>query len=128
MILGFGSTEQQFLRDEETAIKEYIERRWTELGLHYFTDEFVEELRQWLKERGDETRAKAAEYKTAEHYPERYSSYYATVLADASHIAVVLRVLHTNRRHAMSPDGWACLSERAVFAFDNFDLPLVEAA
>jgi hypothetical protein len=127
-ILGFGSTEQAFEDAEEKAIREHIETRYAALGLSYFTDEFVAEIREWLNERAAAYRARADEYKSAEEYPDRYSSYYPTILDDASHIAVILRAIHINRRHALSPDGWAAMRTRPVFVFDNLDMPAIEQA
>lgn len=125
-VLGFGSTEQEFERQEETAIREYIEERYVALGLDYFTDVFVKEITAWVKARGEAYKARDAEYKTAADYPSRYSSYWSSVLSDASHIVVILSVFHTNRRHAMSPDGWACMITKPVFLFENLDMPRAE--
>lgn len=122
IILGFGSTEEGFVRAEEKAIGDHIKARFAELGLSYFTDEFTRDIAGWVKDRGAALRAESARYKTAETYPDRYSDYHASVFGDASNIAVVLHCFHTNRRHAMSPDGWAAFTERAVFLFDTHEV------
>jgi len=128
LIIGFGATKQQFVRDEERAIGDFIERRCVELGLGYFTEELAEEVRSFVKARGKEFQDKAAEHKTAETYLERYSSYWASVLDDANYIVVILHLHHINHRHALSPDGWAGLIEDATLTFSNSDMRAEAAA
>jgi hypothetical protein len=120
--IGFGSTEEAFVRGEEQAIRAHIESRFAALKLSYFTDAFVEEIRSWIDDRAKELRDRSAAFKTAAEYPSRYSHYYATVLDDASHLVVILKLMHTNRRHGLSPDGWACMSEQQVFVFEALDI------
>ena len=128
IVLGFGSTEQDFEAEEERAIRDYIERRYNEAGLNYFTDTFVESVRAWLKERAAALRAKEAEYKDAAEYPTRYSYYWPVVVADASYIVVILRIHHINRRHAMSPDGWALMLTKPMFLIESIEIKDASAA
>lgn len=126
LILGFGSTEQAVVNAEEKAIRDYVEKRYSELEPSYISDELAADVKAWVKARGDELRAKDRAYKTATDYPSRYSYYSASVLHDASNIAVVMNWMHTNRRHPLSPDGWACLTERHVFAVATYDMNLLK--
>jgi hypothetical protein len=120
--VGFGSTEQAFEAAEEATIREHIKARYSELALDYFTDEFVKEVTTWVTARSKALHAKAAEYKSATDHPSRYSTYWPSVVADASHIVVILSVHHINRRHAWSPDGWALLQTKPVFVVENSEM------
>jgi hypothetical protein len=121
LVIGFGSTEEQFEAAEEATIREHIVERAKEREASHFSDQFIGEIRKWIGERSDELRALDRSYKTTEIYPDRYGYYSSTVIADASHIVVILRFLHTNRRHGLSPDGWACLQTKRVFYVDKWD-------
>lgn len=121
LILGFGSTEQAFVRGEEAAIREQIAERFGKAGLSYFTAELKTNVSNWLTARAASLHAKAAGYKGSADFPDRYSYYWPTVLDDANHIVVILKTHHINRRHAMSPDGWALMKEQAVFLFEALD-------
>lgn len=107
--IGFGSIEQDFERAEEEAISEYAARRYAELNLDYFTDEFVDDVSKWLNDRAKAYQDTSAVYKSSSDFPDRYSYYWSSVVADASHLVAILSVHHINRRHAMSPDGWALM-------------------
>lgn len=118
--LGFGKTEEDFVKSEENIILDYATQLW-EPG-SYVSEELARDVQKFVNERGEAYRDAAEEYKTAEDHPDRYSSYYATVLNDASHLAVILRCLHINRRHPLSPDGWACLSNSHIFYITSWEL------
>jgi len=122
LVIGFGSTEKEFEAAEEAAIREHIEGRFRELGLRYFTDEFAEEIRSWLCERAIAYQVKGDEYKRADEYPDRYSYYWATLLSDASHMVPVLSIHHVNRRHGLSPDGWALMRTKLLFDVVSYEL------
>lgn len=122
VIIGFGSTEEQFVRDEERLIREHLSKRAPELAPLYNTDELIADLRSFLQGRADELHKLSATYKKASDYPERYSEYWPTVISDASHIVVILRLHHINRRHALSPDGWALWSRTETLLFEHSDL------
>jgi hypothetical protein len=122
IVLGFGSTEQEFVKGEEDAIRAFISKRFAAIGLSYFTDAVVADLRRWLSARADELHKLSATYKSGAEFPDRYSYYWPTVLDDASHIVVILKVHHINRRHALSPDGWALMREQPMFLFEALDM------
>jgi hypothetical protein len=126
--LGFGSTEQAFVEHEREAIRAEIKRLFAEQGVGYFTDDLATHLREWLSARSKETQAQADRYKAATEYPDRYSYYWPTVLDDANHVVVILSVHHINRRHALSPDGWALMREKPLFLFEAADMPAVQEA
>ena len=121
MLIGFGSTETDREKAEEEAIREGVAELYAKHKEDYITEALVEDFREWLDARGKALRAEDASYRNAETYPDRYGYYHATVASDASHIFVYLRWLHTNRRHALSPDGWACIQTRQVFVVDRLD-------
>lgn len=123
-VLGFGSTEKAFEDAEERAIGEYITERFQATDDGYFSDELIADITKWIKARADDLHAQSKVHKKAAEYPSRYSEYWPTVLSDASHIAVVMSVHHINRRHAMSPDGWAVMQTRPVFVFRSLDIPM----
>ena len=72
--------------------------------------------------RGEEFRAKADEYKSASTYPDRYSYYWVTVVHGASDIVALFNFTHVNRRHALSPDGWAAMMNKRTFDVQSYDL------
>ncbi len=121
-VIGFGSTEEKFERDEEQAIREFVDDLYHKERPDYFNDGFVKVVREWLNDRAQVLHAQAGKYKTAEQFPDRYSRYWPTVIADASHIVFLLSMHHINRRHAMSPDGWALMQTEPMFVIKNFDL------
>ena len=108
--IGFGSTEQSVEENEIEAIREFCVEEYHRLDLNLIDTEFAKHIEQWVDARGKESRAVAERYKDAETYPNRYSSFYPTVLHDASNLVVILRFAHYNRRHALSPDGWALMT------------------
>lgn len=128
MIIGFGSTEADVRRTFEEEFRAFVAKRYTECRCEYFTNELVEEARQWLSDAARELEAEAARYKTAENFPERYSTIYPRLLEDASTMAVIVKFHHINRRHALSPDGWALMVVEHVFAVHSLDMPRSKAA
>ncbi|MCK9369524.1 hypothetical protein M0R04_06425 [Candidatus Dojkabacteria bacterium] len=127
IVLGFGLTETDFEKQEfgfvEQFVKEKIENYREEDGIDFcFTDDFAKELSEKLKERKDQYDKLLDEYKTATKFPDRYSTYYFDVLHNSSNLCVVFKFSHINRRHAMSPDGWAALLEtKQVCYIDLYD-------
>ena len=112
IVLGFGSTETDFEEQERQFVEDYLEEnkiKNTECDWHNFSDECIEGLEKALKERDEEYKRLDKEYKTAEKYPNRYSFYYYTILHDANYVSVIFKFCHTNRQHALSPDGWAAM-------------------
>ena len=120
--LGFGSTEQNFEISEEKAIRDYVAERFAASDDSYFSDAFVNEIRAWLNDRANELHEAAARYRGAPEFPDRYSRYWPSVVADASHIVIILSVHHVNRRHALSPDGWALLQRKPIFLIEALEL------
>lgn len=120
--LGFGSTESSFEQAEASAIKAHVQQRYVELGLTFVTDEFATEIEAWAKSRGAELKAQSQAFDKAEKFPDRYSYYFARVAQSASDIVVILEIMHTNRRHALSPDGWAALKTTRLVHVCSLDL------
>ncbi len=114
--IGFGSIERQFEEDEEAAIRAHCKDVFgKQLDPHYLTEDSVDNVRDFVAKRSKALRREADENKTAADYPDRYSYYWPVVLSDASRVVVILRCSHINRRHAMSPDGWAMMqTERLI--------------
>ena len=119
--LGFGSTEKKYESDLEDKIKAYIDEWYYEETDNYFTESFVKKVREWVDGLAKESRDIGDKYKKAETYPERYSYFWATTIADASHIVFILKLHHINRRHALSPDGWGCMTSEMLFYVDEWE-------
>lgn len=118
IILGFGSTEKEFEKQERKFVEDFInEHKKIEDGWCVFPDEMIEVLRKTLKERRNEYHKLRDSYKEAKEYPDRYSSYYETVLGDLHNIVVVFEFSHINRKHTLSPDGWGLLCSEQVYLF-----------
>lgn len=109
-MIGFGSTEQAFEEGEEAAIRSFAIQKYAEFGCSCVTDDLISAVSEFCDARSAELRETASSYKEAAEYPTRYSSYYHRTIGGASDVVVILRVMHTNRRHAMSPDGWAAMT------------------
>ena len=122
-IIGFGSTEETVEAAEEAAIRAYIEAEFYNEDCSYFSGEFVRRIGDWLEERAKASQAQAAAYKAVTDFPGRYSSFWSTVIGDASHIGAIVSFHHINRRHALSPDGWALWRNKRVFLFEALDIP-----
>lgn len=121
--LGFGSNEEDFERQEFSFVEDFIKSNLQkdEIGIYFFTDSFVNELKEELKKRELYYRKKDEEYDTSKDYPDRYSTYYSNVLWDGCDLCVIFRFSHINRRHSMSPDGWALLCTSKVFHSYSLD-------
>lgn len=128
IVLGFGVTETDFEASEQAAFEQAVTELYQESGEMFFTQETISKAAKWLKKRSDEYRAKDAEYKIATDFPDRYSYFYPHVLGDASHVVAVMTFHHINRRHAMSPDGWALLSTQRCFCVRGSDLDVLKVA
>ena len=122
MIIGFGATETAFEDAQGEAFKDFVTKRFDELALDYFTTEFVNEVRIWLDAQGEQFRILAETYAKAENHPDRYSSFYPALTDSASDMVAILRFHHINRRHGMSPDGWALLQSERLFNIRSTDL------
>ena len=126
IILGFGKTETDFEQQEFDFVEKFVQEKANNFeGDKYdfcFSEELIAELNAKLKEREEHYKKLDKEYKTATDYPDRYSYYYFTVLTDTfANLCVVFKFSHINRRHAMSPDGWALFGTKKVYYADIWD-------
>ena len=106
MIFGFGSTEV------ETAKRIIAE----------CADAAAEKRGGEIKEAFNAVASKYAEVAAANKKldaatsPDRYSTFWASIIPvfdwtdDEQSFVAVFHFLHINRRHAMSPDGWGCMT------------------
>jgi hypothetical protein len=126
VILGFGKTEEDFENQEFEFVENFIrERADNFVGDKYdfnFDDELIKELTDKLKERKEHYDKLRDKYKEATEYPDRYTTYYFSVLTDKfANLCVVFHFSHINRRHALSPDGWAMIGVKKVYYADAWD-------
>lgn len=122
MIIGFGSTETAFENAEEAAFKEYVESRLAESDPGYFSHELAKDVETWLAGRAADYRVQADEYKTSATFPDRYSYFYPRLIHTASDLIVRVTFHHVNRRHGLSPDGWALMATKRLFDIEYSDL------
>lgn len=115
IVIGFGKSETDFEKQEFQALREHLIEFKNSSGISYFDDAFEKSANDFLEKRCANYDAKRDEYNGAKEYPSRYSTYYFDVLRSANNLCVVMRFSHINRRHALSPDGWAMLNNHAVF-------------
>jgi len=120
--IGFGSTERDFEEAERRAFEEYVSNRYNDLGCEYITDELAKDVADWLKRRQQRFSDDADGYKHAINFPDRYSYFFARVIHGASDIIALYEFMHINRRHALSPDGWALLQNRRLFDMQSYDI------
>jgi hypothetical protein len=128
MIIGFGSTETKVEEALEREFLDYATEQYRDSGADYFNDEFREELAQWANSRSEASRSVADSYRNAERFPDRYSSYWVRVVGDASSIIFIVTFHHTNRRHALSPDGWAMMRTEKLIHLNGLDIRTKKAA
>ena len=120
LTIGFGSTEQDFEEAEIEAFKEHCRTEYLRRGVSYISDEMAGAVEEWVRERATKLLERYDGYRNSDDYPSRYSIYYISVLTDASHVVAIYRFSHINRRHALSPDGWAIMNtERVEIIFDT---------
>lgn len=117
-VLGFGDTEKRHEANLEEAIRLHVVEQYALRDDQYFTDAFAKEVEAWVKDMAAKGQAAADEYKEAEKFPDRYSRFWVSVLHDTSHIVCILSIHHINRRHAMSPDGWAMMQTERLIHMD----------
>lgn len=114
-MIGFGSTEIKVQDALEEKIRLKVSEFFKEESEVYFNDKLINRINDWLSAISNEAKAKSEEYKEAAIFPERYSYFYPTIINDASHIVFILKFNHINRRHALSPDGWAMMQTDKIF-------------
>ena len=108
--LGFGSTEKDFAENEMQFVRDWCADYEKEHPNVYWSEEsFVSALKLAIGERAKKYKSDDEKYKTATEYPNRYSYFWFTVYTDTSSVVVVFDIHHINRRHALSPDGWALM-------------------
>jgi hypothetical protein len=123
MMIGFGSTEEAFEAAEEKAFEEFVADCAREHCPDYFTKEFHEIVSAWLADRAQAFKTVAEAHDKAENAPSRYSYYYPYLMDDANYALAVVKFMHVNRRHALSPDGWALMQSERIFKVRHMDLP-----
>ena len=126
IILGFGKTETDFENQEFDFVEQFIQKKSDAfVGDKYnfkFDEELVKELTKEIEERQEYFVELDKKYKNAKDFPDRYSTYSFDILSDGySNLCVVFKFMHTNRRHPMSPDGWALLQSKKVYYADAWD-------
>jgi hypothetical protein len=109
MILGFGSTETEVEQREGQWVTELLKEELSTAPAlrEFFHNQTIDLLRGKLKDRSESLKAEAETYRTATSFPDRYSTYWFSILHDACNVVVIFRFSHYNRRHPFSPDGWA---------------------
>lgn len=120
-IIGFGSTEKSLEDKIEQQITDWVFEQYSNSDAVYFSGDFANKVAKYIDKMACESRKLAEQYKSDSDYPSRYSSFYHTVLHDASYMAIIIRFSHINRRHAMSPDGWALMQTQRVFVIDEWE-------
>jgi len=120
-IIGFGSTEKNLEDAIEREITEWIFDLYSSSDDKYFTDDLAKSVHNHIDKIAIESREESEKHKDATDYPSRYSSFYHTVLHDCNYMAIILRFSHINRRHAMSPDGWAMMQNQRVFIIEEWE-------
>ena len=115
-MIGFGSAEKTFEEDEGKAFRDYVWERYKADRPEYLDGAFSEDVYAWLRARAEGYLKEAEAFTDAENPPDRYAHTYPWVLSDGIYIVAVITFLHVNRRHPMSPDGWAATrNERSFF-------------
>lgn len=111
MILGFGSTEV------ETAIE--IIRECVEAAQKAPVrgrDEAIKLIQQRYNELADQYKSMSRN-----EAPERYTTFHFFYSEALIRQIIEFSMIHINRRHPFSPDGWAALTSKwvAIIDFDN---------
>lgn len=114
LVLGFGVTEENFEKSEEAFIKAGVRAIVKDSGAVYFDEALVEKIKRWVENRAFEWQEKGEGYKNSETHPDRYTYYWVSTLSNTRHLVFIISYHHINRRHAMSPDGWALLANKRI--------------
>lgn len=121
IILGFGSTEKEFEKQELDFVREFVAEKAKGDDDFHFSDYSVDELGTAIDARAEEYARLDKSYKDAADFPGRYSMFRFTVLHDLFNVCVIFDFWHTNRKHPMSKDGWALLRSKEVLHLDAWD-------
>lgn len=116
-MLGFGSIEKEFENAEERAFIEFCDEAKSDAD-RYVTDELVASVTDFIKKRELELDKKYRAYRSAEHFPDRYSTFHSRIANTASDIVVIVNFMHINRKHSLSPDGWAAMTSKRIFHWE----------
>jgi hypothetical protein len=108
MIIGFGIIEEE---KENSIIHELIEK----FGDIDDTDTIEKELLKIIKE--NQAQTKKYDEMSQEEAPSRYTRFVGIVFPVRPRGWIMrINFHHINRRHALSPDGWAAMiNERLIF-------------
>lgn len=119
-VLGFGSTENDFERQE----CEFVEKvaRGNIGKDSYFDEKTIKNIERTIQERADCYHKLSEEYRASEKYPDRYSYYFFKLLHDYTDLVIIFTFMHINRRHAFSPDGWALLKTEKLYHIDHYEI------
>ena len=119
MILGFGANEKEFEINLQNELTEFAYSQHN--GDETFSDETIESLKKYAKELSDQSLADSEKYKSSKEYPDRYSYFWPYIVGDCNMIAVRIDFHHINRRHGLSPDGWAMFKNEVTFSIKPDD-------
>lgn len=120
--IGFGSTEERVERAEEENFLKVVRTAYAESGACYISKDVIAVVEKAMDERSKAINAAAKDYGTATQFPDRYSSFHVSVAHNPSNVVGIFRFHHINRRHALSPDGWASLMTTRLVHVDSSDL------
>jgi len=123
--LGFGKTETDFEEQEIKFVEDFLAENFLTSSKassdFLFDNVLIKKLDKKLSKRAAYYRVLSEKYKTAIVYPDRYSTYYFDILSDAVNLCIVFKFSHTNRKHPLSPDGWALLQTKKAYYTDIWD-------
>jgi hypothetical protein len=116
MIIGFGKVELEREKQIAKEITAKFKEMYEKSKCTYFTDELINEFKEWIKEYSGKYHRQAEEYKkkSASEVPQRYSYFWQRITGDTSNLYIRLNLLHINRQHALSPDGWALIERNLI--------------
>ena len=111
-ILGFGQSE---IDTAKSIIKECYDAIINDMEN---AKEIIDSIKKKYKDQSD----KYGEMKKYDA-PERYSTFWANIMPIKYDMYFVCHFsfTHINRRHALSPDGWACLQTKWILFLSELD-------
>lgn len=118
IILGFGSTEEQYREKTKRQIEEIVESclndKFENIDDVWFSEEILKDIKEKVKQFEEETRKEEREIQAKEikDRPERYSYIYLSFAGTGSDLFFGIDFKHINSKHPMSPDGMAMMSIR----------------
>lgn len=121
MLIGFGSTEKKYEEDFEAQLFGKAEELLSSCEHNYFDDNLIAEFEKYVKVLAQKSKDEADSYKTDPNHPDRYTTVWPYVLGDCNYLMVKVTFHHVNRKHGLSPDGWAMMKSERCFAFDTWE-------